>query len=1032
MVKLTGSRISTVGSKLYGLVTCWANAKKMQVPVLEDLNCIFKPATLTLVLGPTGSGKTSFLKLIAGRLPLNDITGDMTLNRATYNKFIPEKLIGFVSQIDVHYATLTVRETFLFAFNCVAEFTVEDSPDLIAHRNLRCSMILDLLGLTACADTVVGDGLLRGVSGGERRRVTLGEMMIRTHLAYAMDEISTGLDSAATYDIISSLRKSTTVLGLTYVISLLQPSPRVFELFDNIVLVANGKIAYQGPCERVLSYFTRLDLVMRPQQDVCDFLQEITNDDTLPLYRLKYKRSARGPQKLTAGEREAIHLCHLASKTSSSVVSRRRTLRLEKLRELATDANELVDSEAAPKNTHELITRFSESAEAKATQVELATASELRWNFLKTHMVRWTVPFLNHLRHLLHRELVNTARDKGFKIARIMQCLITGLINGILFFQLPLTSWIPRFGLFFQAVMFLGMGNLSQVPVMVSARAVFVKHRQAHFFPSRAFVLSLTLSRAPMCLLEAFVFGSLIYALCGLAPDFGRYLVFVVVLFALNFCMGSYIRLVGSLAPSAASATPVAGFGTVLLVLFSGYIVLPAAISPVFMPLLYLSPLALGFKALAINEFSAPRYSSDPAINGTLFLQSYQIESTLPPLLLAGLLLVEAFAFAFLMNFTFARKATKQETEHGSKASTDISPRSATTAHAGLHFTPLTLTFTDLSCSVRAGPSSNNGGPSRKPLLHGVTGYAQPGVLTALMGSSGAGKSTLLDVLAGRQTDPSAEITGDVRLNGFPVNAHFKRIVGYCQQADIHSALTTVREALELSAALRLPVSVSPIARALWVEDVLEMLELTSCSHSFVGEAGVVGGLSPDRRKRLTIGVELVANPALLFLDEPTSGLDSRGAETIMKVVKKIAQSGRTVVCTIHQPSPALFALFDRLLLLKKDPLLGGRVVFFGDIALGARELVDYFESVPSVPPLLNANPADWMLEVIGAGINKDCSADFFALHEQSGLYKDELETLQQLLSEPHACDVSFLPNSFPSTRQQATLFLLLFLFYHL
>ncbi len=125
------------------------------------------------------------------------------------------------------------------------------------------------------------------------------------------------------------------------------------------------------------------------------------------------------------------------------------------------------------------------------------------------------------------------------------------------------------------------------------------------------------------------------------------------------------------------------------------------------------------------------------------------------------------------------------------------------------------------------------------------------------------------------------------------------------------------------------------------------------------------GGMSFEQRKRVSIGLELAANPSILFLDEPTTGLDSLAAQSIVRNIRKIAASGRSVVCTIHQPSTEIFNSFDSLLLLKK----GGVTVFFGNLGENSSNLIEFFENAPEVSPIpFNMNPATWMLDIIGAG----------------------------------------------------------------
>lgn len=145
----------------------------------------------------------------------------------------------------------------------------------------------------------------------------------------------------------------------------------------------------------------------------------------------------------------------------------------------------------------------------------------------------------------------------------------------------------------------------------------------------------------------------------------------------------------------------------------------------------------------------------------------------------------------------------------------------------------------------------------------------------------------------------------------------FQRKTGYVQQQDLHLPTATVRETLEFSALLRQPSRYSKQEKLAYVDEVINMLEMQSYRDAVVGIPGE--GLNVEQRKRLTIGVELVARPALLlFLDEPTSGLDSQTSWSIVNLLTKLSKSGQAVLCTIHQPSAILFQRFDRLLLLAK------------------------------------------------------------------------------------------------------------------
>ena len=179
-------------------------------------------------------------------------------------------------------------------------------------------------------------------------------------------------------------------------------------------------------------------------------------------------------------------------------------------------------------------------------------------------------------------------------------------------------------------------------------------------------------------------------------------------------------------------------------------------------------------------------------------------------------------------------------------------------------FEPVTFSFKDIWYTVTTKDKEE------LDLLKGVSGYFEPGTLTALMGASGAGKTTLLDVLSGRKN--TGVVKGGMFVNGKPKEEHsFRRNMGYVEQFDSLSPMETARDAIEFSAALRLPRGTTSIERQSWVNTVLIMLELIPLENTLVGTEST-GGMSFEQKKRVSIGVELAANPAILFLDEPTTG----------------------------------------------------------------------------------------------------------------------------------------------------------------
>jgi len=275
-------------------------------------------------------------------------------------------------------------------------------------------------------------------------------------------------------------------------------------------------------------------------------------------------------------------------------------------------------------------------------------------------------------------------------------------------------------------------------------------------------------------------------------------------------------------------------------------------------------------------------------------------------------------------------------------------------------------------------------------LLDDVDGWVKPGTLTALMGVSGAGKTTLLDVLASRTT--MGVVGGEMLVDGRQRDTGFQRKTGYVQQQDLHLATSTVREALTFSALLRQPKKTPHAEKLAYVDEVIKVLEMETYADAVVGIPGE--GLNVEQRKRLTIGVELAAKPALLlFLDEPTSGLDSQTAWSICALLRKLADNGQAILCTIHQPSAILFQEFDRLLFLAK----GGKTVYFGQIGENSKILTNYFERNGSRQFGADENPAEVMLEVIGAAPGSETNIDWPAVWNNSKERSEVKATLAEM-----------------------------------
>ncbi|KAL3698084.1 hypothetical protein R1sor_012160 [Riccia sorocarpa] len=262
------------------------------------------------------------------------------------------------------------------------------------------------------------------------------------------------------------------------------------------------------------------------------------------------------------------------------------------------------------------------------------------------------------------------------------------------------------------------------------------------------------------------------------------------------------------------------------------------------------------------------------------------------------------------------------------------------------------LTWKDLWVTI----TTPKGDP--QTLLHGLTGYAEPGAIMAIMGPSGSGKSTLLDSLAGRLAK-NATLSGDILINGRRKLLSYGTAAYVTQQDDLIGTLT-VRESIRYSADLRLPRSIPSKEKTAIVESVIVEMGLQDCANTPIGNWHL-RGLSGGEKRRVSIALEILTRPRILFLDEPTSGLDSASAFFVITTLKNLARDGRTIIASIHQPSSEVFDLFDMLCLLSN-----GKTVYFGE----AHVAHEFFSESGFPCPALR-NPSDHFLRAINADFDR-------------------------------------------------------------
>ncbi|KAK2076776.1 hypothetical protein QBZ16_005002 [Prototheca wickerhamii] len=1088
-----------------------SRASRRPLKIFDGVSGMLYPGRLTLLLGPPSSGKTIFMKTLAGRTKPHAhlrVTGSVDYNGQPIDSFNVNRTAGFVDQYTYHIGALSVMEMLQFAYDCLTDHnqTEADAEVLLAKlealekklgeengleggrisidphgsdsgsgkdgvvpngaqhsragadnealsqkraalaphpsaslagvaaplsadflrdyirvlkQAIKPYLVMKTTGLSHAADTFVGDAMHRGISGGERRRATLAEVLVGPQNVLFMDEISTGLDSATAYSVIRSLRNACHALKTTYLVSLLQPPPEVMRLFDDVILITDGLVIYHGPMASVLDFFANQGFVCPPRKDPGSFLQEVTTPlgqmsyatDEL-LHRFGIPVSVRDPVKLLRDPpaRLLVSVAELA-------------------RAFWVDTEEgrgmLAAVEAEDKGKH----RASGAS---------SSFSRRRYANGVVHLVRT----------LFRRQvLLNLVRSRGFIIVRSLQSAVMGLIVGSLYNNIEPgpDTWRTVVAFCLVTAVVVMMMPMPQMAIVFATKRVFFKHRDDRLFPSWAYVLSFLLTQLVPSTLETIMFCVPAYFLVDFYRSAGRFFTFLFIAWSGSNAQASMVRLLGFCTPDLTVGNLYLSLVMLLLMITNGFVMLKPEMPDYIVWIYYINPLAYTIKGITINELQSPQWAIpvNQTTWGDVALEAFGIPNNTmwiwgSVIYLWGFVLIMSALSALALiwfgpakprasveedridevegsgwsSFVHTIGAQRSSRSGGAVAHASIASQSSVAdgerpplRHVVVPFTPITLVCRNIRYYVPDPAGGKGANPNviqdtgdaeidgKLRLLNDVSFYAEPTDLIALMGGSGAGKTTA------HGCGTVGLVRGDILVNGHPKEqSSWARVVGYVEQTDIHSAALTVRESLLFSARMRLEESIPMHDVESIVEETMRMVELDKLQWRVIGSNEA--GLSLEQLKRVSIAVELVANPSVVFMDEPTSGLDARSAVIVMRAVRNVADSHRTVMVTIHQPSMEIFEAFDTILLLQR----GGQLTYFGPLGKQSCELVKYLESQPGVEPLRPGyNPATWMLEVTGGSMSttfRDAGQNFPELYAASALKKQNDERAEALVAK--------------------------------
>ncbi|KAJ2986020.1 hypothetical protein NUW58_g5230 [Xylaria curta] len=932
--QLTASNFLGSMAKLF--VDRITGVPKIRVNILHEFDGIVLGGEMLLILGNPGSGCTTTLKSLAGQTYDICLDQESSLN---YQCLSPTQMFNefrgkgtYQAEFDIHFPTLTMRETLEMAFKSRNSPSNWDGCHAMVESDART------LGLSKALDTKMGNALLPGVSGGERKRASIAEILLGDSIFQCWDNSTRGLDSVNALDFVKTLRRRTSESRSVAIVTLYQASEEIYNLFDKVTVLHAGHQIYFGATQNARQYFNDLGFITPARCTTSEFLTSVTRPLSLRPKTTQGLWPPTSPEAF-AGAWKA-------------------TIEYKTLLEQIADYNRIY-----PVAHDKSLLSMRQNLKG-----EVAKRSPYVLSVVKQTSLCINRGFLR-LRHNIKVPLSTIAGN-----------FVTSLILGSMFYNMQedTNSFFGRgVLLFFTSLVNTTLAAFESVALW-DDRPIIEKHVQYGFYRAFTEAVASFVCDLPNKIVLTSI-GAMSRTLAGSQPP-GAVLVMLLTIysgFVVPFPdMRPWLQWFSYINPVYYA------FEAMVINEFSGR-----------------EFDCSDFIPRTGRDSSHFICSSTGAVRGSMFVYgddyiaaafTFKAEHLWRNL---GILvaLFSLFAFTYLLASEFITMLPprsdvllfqkdrvplpqdRRDEESGPNSLTGPAKLEADSekpddnvleASGGAH-----LMWSGLTYKVKEKNKD-------KVILNNIDGWVQPGTLTALMvsnysciintwacangveGPSGAGKTSLLNVLAERTT--IGVVSGEVIVDNRYQNVAFARKIGYAQQDDIHLPTASVREVLEFSALLRQPEIYSKEEKLTYVDHVIDLLDMQGFQHA------VISRLNVEQKKRVTIATELAARPELLlFLDEPTSGLDSDSSWSFCTLLRRLTNSGQAILCTIHQPSGPLLTLFDRLVFLDE-----GNLVYFGEFGNQFSTLIGYFERNGARKCLPNENPAEWMMDVVSGGVN--------------------------------------------------------------
>jgi len=563
--KSSSKRDIKASSKHEGYNFCWndvcykvqvkesffSSVKKEKI-ILQDSNGYAAPGSMMAIMGPSGSGKSSLLDSLAGRIILGkdtQLSGKILVNgKPRDSKF--KRLAAYVMQDDTLQGALTVRENLRFSANLRLPSNYSH-----AEKMQKVEEIIDFLGLRKVADTPIGDPFRRGVSGGERRRVSIGMELIIDPRVLFLDEPTSGLDAHSALKICQLLKRLSRERNMCVIATIHQPSSQVYDCFDTLCLMSRGQQVYCGPLHKAVPYFSKLGFKIPKNTNPADYFAELINYD-------------------------------------------------------------FDDTEASKKDTvQQLVTAFDKSKEKKELLHLISKAIENTHDTPVPAMSQYASNIFSQLYWLLDRTIRTYIKNPAIVHVRLFMYVGMALLVGTCYWKISkdVASIQDRMSALFFSVAFLTFMSIAAFPALIEDRLIFVRERLNGYYRVGAYVMAHSLLQLPTTFLMSFFFSIISYWMVGFDDRQDRFPYFFLTLWVALYVAESIVMVIAAVIPYYLFGIAVDAAFSGLVMVLNGYFVKRTNIPKGWIWMHYLSFQKYSFEGMVVNEFEGRSFECPSA-----------------------------------------------------------------------------------------------------------------------------------------------------------------------------------------------------------------------------------------------------------------------------------------------------------------------------------------------------------------------------------------------------------------------------------